>query len=102
MAGGEIDLDMLSKADLKSAVSALRGLNGVGEKVANCAILFSLHKLDAFPIDVWMKKAIAEHYGGKLDPAVFGGYAGIAQQYMFFYQRSGTEKAALDTAAVLV
>ena len=55
-----------------------------------------------FGRSVWMKKAIAEHYGGKLDPAVFGEYAGIAQQYMFFYQRSGMEKAALDTAAVLV
>lgn len=93
VAGGEIDLDMLSKADLKSAVSALRGLNGVGEKVANCAILFSLHKLDAFPIDVWMKKAIAEHYPDGLDISVFEPYAGIAQQYMFYYQRSGSRSA---------
>ena len=99
---GKLDFDKLAELDAESARRALKSLDGVGDKVANCVVLFALHKLDALPIDVWMKKAIAEHYGGKLDPAVFGEYAGIAQQYMFFYQRSGMEKAALDTAAVLV
>lgn len=89
VASGELDLDKLSDADLKEAVTALRGLNGVGEKVANCAILFSLHKLDAFPVDVWMKKAIKEHYPDGFDPSVFGDFAGIGQQYMFYYQRAG-------------
>lgn len=89
---GSLDLEALSNASLKDAVKALRNIHGVGEKVANCAILFSLHKLDAFPIDVWMKKAIAEHYGKDFDPMVFGEYAGIAQQYMFYYQRSGGEE----------
>lgn len=89
---GSLDLDALSDAPLDQAVKALRSLNGVGEKVANCAILFSLHKLDAFPIDVWMKKAIKEHYGDGFDPAVLGKYAGIGQQYMFYYQRSGVKE----------
>ena len=89
VASGKLDLDALSSAPLSEAVKSLRSVNGVGEQVANCAILFSLHKLDAFPIDVWMKKAIAEHYGKDFDPAVFGDYAGIGQQYMFYYQRSG-------------
>ncbi len=89
VASGRLDLDSLSAADLKTAVTELRSINGVGEKVANCAILFSLHKLEAFPVDVWMKKAIREHYGDGFDPAVFGEYAGVAQQYMFYYQRSG-------------
>lgn len=86
---GDIDLESLSSASLSDAVKALRSLNGVGEKVANCAILFSLHKLDAFPVDVWMKKAISQHYGKDFDPNVFGPFAGIGQQYMFYYQRSG-------------
>ena len=86
---GDIDLESLSSASLSDAIKALRNLNGVGEKVANCAILFSLHKLDAFPVDVWMKKAISQHYGKDFDPNVFGPFAGIGQQYMFYYQRSG-------------
>lgn len=89
VSSGKLDLDKLSEASLDEAVKALRSINGVGVKVANCAILFSLHKLDAFPIDVWMKKAIEQHYGKGFDPAVFGEYAGIGQQYMFYYQRSG-------------
>ena len=63
-------------------------LEGVGPKVADCFLLFGLHKLDAFPVDTWMKKA-AVYYGGKFDPSLFGEYAGIAQQYIFYYARSG-------------
>ena len=85
---GELDLEALSGATLPEATKALKSLYGVGEKVANCAILFSLRIEDAFPIDVWMKKAIKEHYGGRLDTSIFGGHSGLAQQYMFYYQRS--------------
>ena len=87
MASGEIDLEALAKTDPDNARKVLTGLPGIGEKVANCAILFSLNMTSAFPIDVWMKKAIAEHYGKGFDHRVFGEYAGIAQQYMFYYQR---------------
>ena len=71
------------------AVRRVRGLYGVGAKVANCFILFGLHKMDAFPIDVWMKRALKEHFPKDFDPAVFGEYAGLAQQYIFYYARSG-------------
>ena len=85
---GTLDLDALSTVSLDEARMKLKTLNGVGDKVANCAILFSLRIEDAFPIDVWMKKAIQEHYNGKLDTKVFGGHSGLAQQYMFYYQRN--------------
>ncbi|MBQ2230578.1 MAG: DNA-3-methyladenine glycosylase 2 family protein, partial [Oscillospiraceae bacterium] len=65
----------------------LMELPGIGEKVANCVVLFSLRMPSAFPIDVWIKKAIAEHYPNGLDTSVFGENAGLAQQYMFYYQR---------------
>ena len=87
VSSGEIDLDTLAKTDPDNARKVLTSLPGIGEKVANCAILFSLNMTSAFPIDVWMKKAIAEHYGKGFDHSVFGEYAGIAQQYMFYYQR---------------
>ena len=86
---GRIDLDALSKGDPDTALRTLKTLNGVGDKVANCAVLFGLHMLDAFPVDVWMKKAIRNHCGPDFDPSVFSPYAGIAQQYMFYYERSG-------------
>ncbi len=86
---GRIDLCSLSKGDPKTALKSLKTLNGVGDKVANCAVLFGLHMLDAFPVDVWMKRAISNHCGPDFDPSVFSPYAGIAQQYMFYYERSG-------------
>ena len=84
---GRLDLEALSEGTMEEAKKGLKSINGVGDKVANCAILFSLHKIDAFPIDVWIKRAIDEHYGKGFDPKIFGEYAGIAQQYMFYYQR---------------
>ena len=89
VASGKLDLDTLASGSDRDALAALKALNGVGDKVANCAVLFGLQMLDAFPIAVWMKKAIAEHYGKGFDPSVFSPYAGIAQQYMFYYARSG-------------
>ena len=86
---GRLDLYELGKKDCETALEEIRSIRGVGAKVANCFILFGLHKLDAFPIDVWMKRALKEHYGGGFDPAVFGSFAGLAQQYMFYYARSG-------------
>ena len=91
VAGGELDMEALagSEVDCRSAVKALRALPGIGEKVANCVVLFGLRKLDAFPIDVWMKRALAENFPKDFDPAALGKYAGIAQQYIFYYARSG-------------
>ena len=72
----------------KDAIKALTSLKGVGTKVANCVLLFGCNKLDAFPVDVWMKRAIEQYYGGKsFDSSVFGENAGIAQQYIFHYIR---------------
>ncbi|MDR3277152.1 MAG: DNA-3-methyladenine glycosylase 2 family protein [Oscillospiraceae bacterium] len=89
VASGALDLEGLALKSPEEALAALKRLDGVGDKVASCAVLFGLHLLDAFPIDTWMKKAIAERYGGVLDPKIFSPYAGIAQQYIFYYERSG-------------
>jgi N-glycosylase/DNA lyase len=88
VAGGETDLEALSELDCASAVRELRKLPGVGEKVANCAVLYGLRIPTAFPVDVWMKRALKEHYPPDFDPSVFGDCAGVAQQYIFYYIRS--------------
>ena len=86
---GDIDLDELSRSTPADARAALKQLTGVGDKVADCAVLFGLNMLDAFPLDVWMKRAVAQNYGSEFDPQIFSPYAGIAQQYMFDYIRNG-------------
>jgi N-glycosylase/DNA lyase len=84
--------------DLPTAVleEYLLSLPGVGPKVANCIMLFSMKKLEVFPIDVWMRRVMAGLYGlsernlsGMQDYARrnFGEYGGIAQQYLFNYVR---------------
>ena len=66
----------------------LMKIKGVGNKVANCICLFALHHLDAFPIDTHIKKIIDREYGGKLPKWANSKYAGLFQQYIFYYELS--------------
>lgn len=97
VAGGSIDLEALASGAPDEALSVLKKISGIGDKVASCAVLFGLHMLDAFPIDTWIKKAIAENYSEGLDPSVFSPYAGIAQQYMFYHMRSRSSSSRLQS-----
>jgi N-glycosylase/DNA lyase len=56
---GKLDLDLLEGGSMAEALSALKMLDGVGDKVANCIVLFGLSKLEAFPVDVWMKRILS-------------------------------------------
>jgi len=94
VADGTVDLDALTNASPAEAKAELKKLTGVGDKVADCAVLFGLHMLDAFPLDVWMKRAVAENYGPGFDPGIFSPYAGIAQQYIFHYTRNGDHRGS--------
>lgn len=90
VASGEVDLaDIAEHASYEYTVERLKTIKGVGDKVASCVALFGFENLEAFPIDVWMKRAIDEYFGGKLDPKSLGKYAGVAQQYIFHYIRNG-------------
>ncbi|MCL2226038.1 MAG: DNA-3-methyladenine glycosylase 2 family protein [Oscillospiraceae bacterium] len=88
IANGGIDLDLLSLAPQDEARKELKKLRGVGDKVADCVMLFGLHMLDAFPLDVWMKRAVSQHLGPEFNQGIFSPYAGIAQQYIFHYVRN--------------
>lgn len=86
---GDVSLsDVKSKASYDYTVTELKRILGVGDKVASCVALFGFGNLEAFPIDVWMKRAIDEYFDGKLDPKALGRYAGVAQQYIFHYIRN--------------
>ncbi|MBQ8380324.1 MAG: DNA-3-methyladenine glycosylase 2 family protein [Clostridia bacterium] len=85
---GEVDLEKIKDAsDYSVTLSELQKIKGVGEKVASCTALFAFSNLNAFPVDVWMKRAIDEYFGGNLDSTALGEYAGVAQQYIFHYIR---------------
>lgn len=86
---GAVDLeDIMKKGSYDYTVEQLKRILGVGDKVASCAALFGFGNLEAFPIDVWMKRAIDEYFDGKLNPESLGNYAGVAQQYIFHYIRN--------------
>ena len=84
---GQTDLSLIDKMNTKEAITALCEICGVGPKVASCALLFGYSKLDAFPIDVWIKKVIGKYFPEDFSPESLGEYAGVAQQYLFYYER---------------
>ncbi len=86
VASGEIDLESLKNTELNQARAELMKIYGVGEKVADCTLLFGLSHIEAFPKDVWIKKAMEKLFGGVL-PECASPYAGITQQYIFHYAR---------------
>ena len=86
VSSGETDLERLKEIPTDEAREQLMKIKGVGPKVADCVLLFSLNHTDAFPKDVWIKRAMQALFGGEL-PECAAEYAGIAQQYIFFYAR---------------
>jgi len=96
-ADGGKRLYSLESAGVKDAFSYLTSLCGVGPKVANCIMLFSMGMYGSFPIDVWVRQAMSSLYGIDKDDTKamqeyaarnFGEYGGIAQQYLFYYMRT--------------
>ncbi|MBR4951054.1 MAG: DNA glycosylase [Clostridia bacterium] len=85
---GTVDLNRVAAEGYDAALAELKLIKGVGDKVANCVLLFGFGYYQAFPIDVWVKRVIDNFYNGDFDPTILGEYAGIAQQYLFYYQRS--------------
>lgn len=86
VADGTVDLSEVGRADYETGKAMLRRIVGVGEKVADCVLLFAYHKTEAFPSDVWIKRIMAEYYKNGL-PECAVGEKGIAQQYLFEYFR---------------
>ena len=103
-AAGEIRERDLRASTRSEAEVALRTLPGIGPKVANCVLLFSLEHLDAFPIDVWIERVLRERYfrgkrrvtAGRLREFArthFGPYGGYAQQYLFHQARTARRQS---------
>jgi N-glycosylase/DNA lyase len=102
---GKIDFDFLKKIDYHTAKEELTKVFGIGNKVADCILLFSLEKLEAFPLDRWMLRILQKYYSKEFQISTktltektydqlhenivehFGSYAGYAQQYLFKMER---------------
>ena len=110
IASGEIDFDELKKADYQEAKELLLKLPGIGDKVADCIMLFSLEKLEAFPLDTWLVKILQKYYSDDfcMDKKTiskkryenihrsvlehFGKYAGYYQQFLYKMERDLNKK----------
>ena len=110
IASGEIDFDELKKMNYDQDKELLLKLPGIGDKVADCIMLFSLEKLDAFPLDTWMVKILQKYYSGNfcMDKKTvskkryqsirqnvlehFGKYAGYSQQFLYKMERDLNKK----------
>ena len=115
---GKLDLDRLMKLNYADSMEVLLSCYGIGVKVANCICLFGLHHIGAFPVDTWIKKILLREYAPKshctghvpetrLCEALieenfskYPGFAGVLQQYIFFYERNFSQKALQDTSVI--
>ena len=106
----EIDFDYLKKTKYQIAKESLLKISGIGGKVADCILLFSLEKLEAFPLDTWMTKIMQKYYSNKFSIGkntitkkryerihqevidYFGNFAGYSQQFLFKMERDLNEK----------
>jgi N-glycosylase/DNA lyase len=111
------DLDDLKFSSYVKAKEQLMKIYGIGNKIADCILLFSLEKLDAFPIDVWISRALSSHYYNLIENKLpyinnlekklttnnyllvsnairnyFGKYSGYAQQYLYYYVRNNEKR----------
>ena len=99
IAEGRLSLESLLNEDYEVAKDALLGLPGVGEKVADCVLLFALEQPTAFPIDVWIRRVLEGEYLlpknlsyarlSRWAKEHFGPWAGYAQQYLYYFSRWG-------------
>lgn len=93
-----IDLDVLKTAPIEEARKILMEIHGVGPKVAECSLLYGFYRLECFPVDVWIRRALDELFDGNM-PDCAKEYAGIAQQYLFHYVRTGDVLKEPQTSA---
>ena len=85
VSSGRLNLTALAEMPLDEARTQLMTIHGVGPKVAECALLYGFHRLEAFPVDTWIRKALTRYY-----PDGFPDFAeprGVAQQFLFHYIR---------------
>ena len=88
-AAGEVNLKQIAGMDYSAAKEELMKLCGVGIKVAECICLFALHHIEAFPVDTHIQDMLRENYPNGFPFERYQGFAGVMQQYAFYYELWG-------------
>lgn len=92
-----LDFNLYNTLSTAELYKKLINVKGIGDKVANCILLFGYNRYDSFPVDVWTYKIYKEDFNGSLENRAkiteyfineFKEYSGIIQQYLFYYKRS--------------
>ena len=76
----------IGSLEYDEAEKRLMSIRGIGKKVASCVLLFGFHRMEAFPVDVWIRKVLEKYYPGK-GLEYFEPYPALCQQYLFSYAR---------------
>ena len=87
-----VDLEDMIYSSNEDLILELREIKGVGAKIADCVALYAYHRLNVSPVDVWIKRTIEEDFHGRNVFLEFGTYAGVLQQYVFYYKRLGQKE----------
>lgn len=96
-----VDLEEVRKKSTDEIYNFLISLQGIGPKVASCILLFGFQKKDKFPVDTWIEQVYYNHFSDKKMPRTdiqkyfeneFKEYSGIAQQYLFYFERERKTK----------
>lgn len=97
----DVDLEKIKNLSTNEIYSFLISLKGIGPKVASCILLFGFSKTEKFPVDTWIEQVYYNHFSSKKRnrdqiqmyfEEKFGKFSGIAQQYLFFYEREKNKK----------
>ena len=84
----QIDVEALYTLPIDKARNTLMTIKGIGPKVADCALLFGWGRVECFPVDVWIRRAMNHFFGENGLPSEAVEYAGIVQQYLFYWART--------------
>lgn len=104
ISSGEVSLDKIRTSTTEDARNELMKIKGIGNKVADCILLFGNGRKETFPVDVWVKRSVGSLYAdeiGKLSihefaKNKFSDLAGYAQQYLFYYMRENSSGGKTD------
>jgi N-glycosylase/DNA lyase len=108
---GEVSFERIKELSYTEALNLLLKCPGVGKKVADCVLLFSAGKTEAFPVDVWIRRAMERLYGftGESESEIrrfaqerFGSLAGFAQQYLFYKEITNHQICPLDRTVPII
>ena len=104
IASNQIDLKKLNQLSTNDARNLLKECQGIGDKVADCILLFGMHRFDVYPVDVWVRRVTNELYIHNSDEnkvkkediinfafEKFGDLAGLPQPYLFYYRRENNK-----------